>query len=858
MSCSVRFTDKFTQKTLFIIGLFFLLAANTGCTLDADIKDLTLKAIPDSPSIPMMHEFGVSGVLKISGSNKVNMNPRFLNTQSDGKLIVGQFYFQSLYDLSKPLLFRLNQNGSLDTTYGNSGYFELPKTVNSNGIADMQTSNDGTYILYTNTALDGFSVLKIAPTGQIDTSFGNAGVFNHTESGNTLYGRKLAITASGQILVASYRFDVQYKSTTFLINTNGTLEPNHGTGGMNILANSGSPENPVGILYISDTEIYLLNHVQAADRVKLRKFNVSGVEDGSFATAYPSTAAVDTIRWIELKKINNDRLVIFGNTATAGGSTQRDQGLLVVCNLDGTPDTGFNATGTLMFTDGSLSYGVLDVRGVIDGSANKDIQIARTETQRQPSPYDKLRTFTKVLLSQYNYNGTLDATHGTGGTITYNGTDNLNILKFQPDDSVVATGRGSALAPLYYSAIVRKFTSSMSPDAAFADTGTHESIFDSATDNGKPEIQYKIDNNTFLYTGRFEARSAKIFIAKTDKSGVIQTQFGDNGYIRDVFENGYEEILTLKHLADGSIMVCGESTGTKFSIAKFRADGSRDLGFGLNGVYSETINNGSTAYPWFCAFNDNGESVGILNNGNNIITAKVLADGTRDLTFGVAGLNVITIPPGSVYDLITMKQADDGRTVIAGLSYDGSMDQAQFLLMIAPDGYVDSNFSGDGYVELRIDTDSDHATMGLEFAPDGRLYTVFDAYEMPSWDPIIYINCYKPDGTLDTSFGSGTGYIHTTTDFWIDTNIWGGDALTIDSQGNLYVFGLDYSQNLVMKSWKSDGTENSNFGTNGIQTMNFPMSQYRSLNDVLWDSNDNSFKILDGTAYRLNRSGELF
>lgn len=855
MSNSARFMRFLTQRALPIVGHLYFAVAFTGCTLEADILNLTMKT-ESAPSVAL-HEFGVSGILKINGSNKVNMNPRLLNTQSDGKTIVGQIYHSNFYDYTKPLLFRLNTDGSLDLTYGQDGYVDLPSSTLS-GIVDMKTSDDGTFILFSNPTQNGFNVLKLSTTGHIDTSFGSEGVYNRTETGNAVYGRKMAITDSGKILVASYRMDTQYKATTFLINTDGTLDTNHGTGGIQVFSNAAGAENPQDILYVSDSEIYLLNHVPTADRVKLRKFNISGVEDGGFTTAYPSTAAVDTVRWIGLKKLNNDRLVIFGNTATAGGSNQRDQGLIVVCNLNGTPDTGFNSTGTLMFTHATLSYGVLDVRGVLDGSSNNDIQIAYTETQRLSFPYDNLRTFSKVLLSQYNYNGTLDASHGTGGTITYNGSDSFRLLRFVANGDIVAAGQGTTLEPLYYSALIRKFNTAMSPDPGFASAGKHESIFAAATDNGQPDIQYKLDNNTFLYAGRFEARSAKVFIVKTDKSGVIQTQFGDDGYIRDVFENDYEKILTLKHLADGSIMVCGESTGTKFSVAKFHPDGSRDLSFGVNGIYTETINNGSNAYPWFCAFHDNGESVGILNNGDNIITAKILADGTRDLGFGGTGLNVITIPPGDVYDLITMKQAADGRTVIAGLSYDGSMNAAQFLLMIAEDGYVDSSFSGDGYVELRMDTDSDHATMGLEFAPDGRLYTVFDGYEMPSWDGMIFINCYKPDGTLDTSFGSGNGYISTTTDFWIDTNIWGGDALSIDSQGNLYVFGLDYSQNLVMKSWKGDGSENQSFGNNSVQTLNFPMSQYRSLDDVLWDSNDNSFKIFDGTAYRLNMSGELF
>lgn len=857
MNYSVRLMCFIFKMVLSVIFGASLL----GCTLDAGILALSQRSgeTSENPSLPpkQIHNFGVSGVLKINGSNKINMNPRLLNIQADGKILVGQIYQEYIYDYSKPLLFRVHPNGTLDTSYGINGYVELPKST-LDGIVDMKTSDDGTYLLYENPISDGFNVLKISPTGHIDPNFGVDGVFNHTEVSSSIFARKLAVTSSGHILIATRRYDTQYKATTFLLNTNGTLDTNHGTNGMQIFPNTTGEDNPVDILYVSDNEIYLLNHIQIADNVRMRKFDINGIEDGSFDTSYPSTAAIDTIRWLNLKKVNNDRLVIFGNTATSGGSTKQDQGLLIVCNLDGTADTGFNSTGTLMFTDVTLNYGVLDVRGVLDGSSNKDIQVAYTETQRQGFPHDKLRTFTKVLLSQYNYNGTLDTSHGSGGTITYNGSDNHRILHFDSTGEIITVGQGTTLEPLFYSAQVRRFTSSMAPIASFGSGGSSEHLYSAATDNGTPHIQQKVDDLTLLYGGRFEARSSKAFIVKTDKSGIIQTQFGDQGYLRNIFNNDSEELFSLRQLPDGSILACGKSSGTQLSLAKFKADGSRDLSYGNNGVFTETINNGSTVDPWYCGIQSNGIAIGILSDSTNIFTAKILANGTRDMTFGGAGLHMITIPSANGFDMITMKQAADGRMVVAGISYDASYYQAQFLLMIADNGLSDTSFSGDGYVELRIDTDSDHATMGLEFAPDGRLYTVFDAYEMPSWDSIIYINCYKTDGSLDTTFGNGLGYINTTTDFWVDTNIWGADALTIDTKGNLYVFGLDYADNLTMKSWGSDGSENLSFGTAGVQTMDFPMEMYRGLDDVQYDSSDNSFKIIDSTVYRLNMSGELF
>lgn len=838
------------------LGLISFL--NNACSLDANLKNLGLKSDLSLPSQSSIHEFGVNGELKLSGSNKVNMNPRLINILSDGKIILGQIYETNISDYSMPLLYRMNPNGTIDTSYGSNGYVELPDIVHW-GIRDMASNSDGTYLLLSKSTLEGFKVLRLLPNGTTDTSFGTNGVYEFHESGGTIYGRKIALTSNGSVLVAAYRYSsTTYKSHTILINNNGTLNSSHGVAGIKEYPNGGSAEDPKDLLYISDSEIYLLNHVTASDRVVLRKLDISGVEDVGFSTTPLPATNIDTIRWIRLKKINN-RLVVFGNYATAGGSNQVDKGLTIVCLTNGNPDTTFNTTGTLLYTHASISYGVLDVQGITDSGSNLDFQIAYTETQRQAFPNDHLRTFNKIYIGQYNSNGSLDSTYGTAGVQSRTDTNNFRFLRFQSDNSLLATGQGTGLEPIYYSALTKKFTNTLSSDTSFGAGGTLETIYSNATKNGTPKTQAKLGADHFLYSGRFDGREAKIFVVKTDKTGMIQTQFGDGGYIRDAFSNGYETLKNIKSLSSGSIMVCGESTGSKLSIAKFASDGSRDLSFGSGGVYTETITNISTASPWFCGFNDDGTSIGILATNDNIVTVRILANGTRDMAFGTSGINVITIPPGTLFDLISFDQSSDERTVVAGISYDGSMNAAQFLLMISSSGYVDTSFSGDGYVELRIDNDSDHSTMGLEFSPDGKLYTVFDAYEMPSWDNIVVINRYNVDGSLDTSFGSGSGYIQSTTDFHIDTNMWGGDALTIDSSGNIYILGLDYSLNLTMKSWKSNGSDNTDFGLAGNKLCNFPIdSQYRSLNNVLWDSNDSSFKILSNSIHRINMSGSMF
>lgn len=136
--------------------------------------------------------------------------------------------------------------------------------------------------------------------------------------------------------------------------------------------------------------------------------------------------------------------------------------------------------------------------------------------------------------------------------------------------------------------------------------------------------------------------------------------------------NTHQNSLALQ--PDGRIVVAGVSAGptTAFSVARFNADGSRDVTFGANGLVTTQFPNSS---------NDQANAVAIQPDGKIVVAGSTIVsglqefgvlrynpNGTLDTTFGKSGF--VTIPIANVNSSMTQAMAvaiqTDGRIVIAG------------------------------------------------------------------------------------------------------------------------------------------------------------------------------------------------
>jgi len=189
-------------------------------------------------------------------------------------------------------------------------------------------------------------------------------------------------------------------------------------------------------------------------------------------------------------------------------------------------------------------------------------------------------------------------------------------------------------------------------------------------------------------------------------------------------------------------------------------------------------------------------------------------------------------------------QQADGKLAVTGIDYKGS--SSDFVLArYNTDGSLDTSFGGgDGKVTTDFASSHDNIT-GLIQQVDGKLvvagYGVSTPFDLGP-DSHIYhgfiVARYNTNGTLDTSFGNGGGFI--TIDFS------GGNeraySLTQQADGKLVVAGGS-GADFALVRYNTDGTLDSGFGTNGLVTTDFAGNY------------DNGFSLIQQTDGKLLLAG---
>ena len=164
---------------------------------------------------------------------------------------------------------------------------------------------------------------------------------------------------------------------------------------------------------------------------------------------------------------------------------------------------------------------------------------------------------------------------------------------------------------------------------------------------------------------------------------------------------------------------------------------------------------------------------------------------------------------------------DQGRILVAGQSYNG-FDYDLSLWRYNPDGTLDTSFGTKGFVTHHDAAGGGWSDRVYSITTDsrGKILVTGESYNGSDMDMVIWR--FHPDGTLDTTFGTGGVVVH---DNAAGGN--GGDtgrSIAIDSQGRILVAG--YSRNgsgnddMVIWRYNPDGTIDTAFGNNGVVVHN--------------------------------------
>lgn len=327
-------------------------------------------------------------------------------------------------------IYRMNNDGKADTTFGHSGRVQIP----INGRAStMALQPDGKILLAGYQKRGKFQdmhVVRLLTDGSLDKDFGIQGQASISFSG-VVKVSDIKVLENGEIIIAGDTYEkswIQRKFAIACLLNNGQPDGNFGKNGK-VTVEAGKYARCEEIAIQEDGKILAVGYAKVNefhDFVLLRLHH-DGREDHSFGTA--------GIQRIHIGKENDyatavellpTRKILVAGHAKSSVSGEYEFTLMRL-HLDGTPDKAFGKDGICSINGGGVSYSS-------DITIQKDGNILLAGT----SAY-------KYTVVRFNHRGILDSSFGKNGIkqlkkIGGHSNDNVSSLAVQKDGRILLAG----------------------------------------------------------------------------------------------------------------------------------------------------------------------------------------------------------------------------------------------------------------------------------------------------------------------------------------------------------------------------------------------------------------------------------
>ncbi len=510
--------------------------------------------------------------------------------------------------------------------------------------------------------------------------------------------------------------------------------------------------------------------------------------------------------------------------------------------LAATLDASFDEDGKVL-TDMSGGTSFIDTAAMVEQGDGKIVAVGYTGSH--------------MALMRFNTNGTLDTTFGGDGKVvlTLADADFATRAVIDANGKIVVVGYNAASYFLAY-LLVARVNSDGTLDTTFSGDGWMKIDMGGASDV-RPSSVAIDQNNRILVTGNTNPNSYQPgpFVMRLRPNGGLDTTFDGDGRLVPPLNPCTDVAID----GQGRILLAGSGQG--LALARLNYNGSLDTSFAGTGLVYDTS-----------TYVTPNSQVAVLDNGNIAVTGKrtwpsemfvqirYTESGNRRHTFGNDGYSEVTLGEfANNHDSYRSSIAPNGTVTIAAVAYDTTADPPQNahirLARFAPNGTLDSNFGGDGKVDLPpsvglyltaflVQRDGRAiVNSGLSFArlnSGGALdaqwsggivkgaAALLDSISALAIDnggkivvaggstayPDYYTGMarYLPDGKLDTSFGNGGKVLSSSLNYFPAVKLLIDGAGRILTVGGVRDDGLD---RLVMARFNSNGSPDTSFGQGG-------------------------------------------
>jgi uncharacterized delta-60 repeat protein len=351
--------------------------------------------------------------------------------QPDGKILVGGIlYSGSSHDA---LLLRYHSDGTIDSGFGTGGAFFYDGGVSGlDSIYAIAIQPDGKILAAGIIEYGSYDVLviRLNSNGTLDPGFGAGGIVTYGTLSNTDEAKAVVLQPDGKIIVAGY-FDNGSNDDVLLLRytSSGLPDTGFGTGGVAVFGSAeGLSEEAKVVLLQPDGRIVVAgSRYNGIDQdIILLRFNNNGTLDAGFGSG--GIVVYDT----GFDDITNSAaLQVDGKIVVAGEHRNSAANPIILrFNANGSLDTGFGGSGVIHY---SKDYDANAVALQTDGK----IIVAGEISNPDPAGFD-------VLLFRLLSNGSLDSGFGTGGIFTFGTSSSTydygNAIAIQTDGNIVVVG----------------------------------------------------------------------------------------------------------------------------------------------------------------------------------------------------------------------------------------------------------------------------------------------------------------------------------------------------------------------------------------------------------------------------------
>ncbi|MGZ6527027.1 MAG: delta-60 repeat domain-containing protein [Actinomycetota bacterium] len=297
--------------------------------------------------------------------------------------------------------------------------------------------------------------------------------------------------------------------------------------------------------------------------------------------------------------------------------------------------------------------------------------------------------------------------------------------------------------------------------------------------------------------------------------GSPDSAFGSGGIVTTIVGSNWSLANAMALQTDGKIVVAGSSSGDSyqaFTLVRYNSNGSLDAAFGSGGIVTTAI--GSSV--------SQANAVALQPDGKIVVAGSSYADsaevftlvrynpgGSLDATFGSGGIVTTAIGPRASQANAIVVQTD-GKIVLAGFSYDAYGFAVFTVARYKPDGSLDVTFGSGGIVKTAGISQAD--AMALQI--DGKIVVAGYNYEA------FALVRYTSSGSLDTTFGNGGTVITAVGPSWS----W-ASAVALQSDGKIVVVGSSSAASapgspgvFTLIRYNPNGMLDTTFGSGGIVT----------------------------------------